>query len=1588
MKYIFTSFNSFIHKPLLLAFTLLAMSSNAWGQTYNGGAWYSLYDATEYSKSTAAGGEIHTYSGAFLPHDGTFSFDSKLPGKDSYEKINKNSSKISDPKEYGVSEYNIEFGGKSCSVALDVSSSYSRSSKKILGTTFYTHKYTYTYNYSHITGSGLSASSTSFSAKYIFLRGNRSRTVYIKNVKIPLAKHILLDNGGNGTTSVTKTFANTSVENYSDPIAINLRSFLTNADMTVKLTSGDKEVFRLGEMDNTTGALTTSAAGKTYNVGENACASANGTEAACAPGKLGKIDNYSFNVYFYPKAATTYNGTITITDGTSTATITLKGTGLKREQTISWLPSYSADKPVINVEDEVTLASASSGLTVTYSSSNPSIAEVTAEGTMILGKGKGDVTITASQAGNDKWKAATSISKTFTVTDKIRQTIAWTQNLSKLDPDALTKTVTLTAVVMAIDDETGELEEVPAQTAKIKYAITGATGIATISGNTLTYSATEGSTTITATVDEDETYAAAVVSKPVRVRRTASGCEDPLIPTNLSGEYEFFQMNANEITKEITIDRSQGDPDKLTFEHKGEKWAACFYGGTLEVYQFVNGAWSAPLGSVTPTVGEYKSSPEIQLNRNATKIKIVRPKGGTGYHYINNVEITRAQFIESTTKAINLGHIARLDEQDKEVIINYSNCKSDLTVSHNDAQLALLNGSVEVTKIELGECGEVGSYTMNVKLIPTEPGSFTDNIVVKDAISGTQFTIPVTATVAKSDQTINWTQVQEVETTDNLVLSATASSGLSVSYEVVTGSEVATVNSTTGEVTIIKDGIVTFRATQAGDKYFNAAEAVERTFTISKVTPAITVNPSASSVLLPATLSASTLTGGEATVEGSFTWQNTATAIERNNTGYTVVFTPSNTNWYTTQTCTVVVGIEKYVPTVTSNELTGSAITYGQALSSSTITGNIVVTDIIPEPNETIEGTYAWKNPSEQPNVSTTTAKAIFTPTDDRWFLPVEIDVPVTINPAPATIAATATIVAGQTLAEVMEFANITTGIYGEPVDGTIVWAEGVDQSSTPEVGIYTYAVSFASANANYANGEGLCTLTVNEGIVFNGNVNDDWDNADNWTGGVPTATDRVVINSDIEMTTAITVAGLTINEGKTVTIKNGGKLIVGDGNSLNRTTYGNIIVEAGGQLLLNEGNVEINDFTLYSTFEAGNPKSGQIRGAAKLNNHGHAYFIIDLDPAGNASAGWYDFTVPFPVNALTGITRSADGETWNTIVNERNYAIMDFHEDLRAQGLYAWKKYRGILQPGVAYTMTIDSRINKYRFEMAPNGAFNTATTQPLQSTNSSEDAGWNGVGNGTMSYITLRGTPVVQMYNHAENAYNATSSASQAFAVGAAYFVQRSDALSELTMDAAYNATNILRAPQREQEKYSEQLTLTLSQNGLTRDNLFVTCSENATDTYTRGFDVQKLGELTAAKVARLWTNTKGKDLCAVYAPYNANEAIIPLQFFAPEQGEYTLSIDRNTEEDIYLTRNGVIIWDMNMSDYNFTLEQGTDNSYALQVIRSTQNVATGAEQLSSDAQRGKDFVEKMIVNGQLFILRDGNLYDAQGKKVTAIQ
>ncbi len=88
-----------------------------------------------------------------------------------------------------------------------------------------------------------------------------------------------------------------------------------------------------------------------------------------------------------------------------------------------------------------------------------------------------------------------------------------------------------------------------------------------------------------------------------------------------------------------------------------------------------------------------------------------------------------------------------------------------------------------------------------------------------------------TFTVSKANQTITFGALPNKAFGDpSFILNATASSGLFVTYTVVSGN--ATINVDT--VTLTGIGPVTIRADQAGDSKFNAAPSVQQSFTVAK----------------------------------------------------------------------------------------------------------------------------------------------------------------------------------------------------------------------------------------------------------------------------------------------------------------------------------------------------------------------------------------------------------------------------------------------------------------------------------------------------------------------------------------------------------------------------------------------------------------------------------------------------------------------------------------------------------------------------------------------------------------------------------
>ena len=362
-----------------------------------------------------------------------------------------------------------------------------------------------------------------------------------------------LDFWGTGTLKKTISNIKLTMATYADAPAA---SSLTAPTATVG--SHDDETDSTTMAWCNTSAFTHSISGEgasqfTYSISNNASPGNYGTATITATYKHNKVG--------------THTATLTIKTALGTHNITLIGETTKKAQSISWNIADADTKLPLNKIVE-NAAKATSGLPITYTSSDETIIQIINNGTAFQAIKAGTATITATQAGdNNEWDAATPVAKEFTVTTKQIQSIVWEGgNLTRLKIGS--EPITLSAKVqLTVNAETGEKVDSPERTARLTYASANS-NVVSVSGNVLTIVG-EGETTLTVNVPGDEFYEAASVNIPVKVRQPSAGCEDILL-VDQPAEISFFEMNTGEITKgAIAINTAAGVPDKLTFQHKG-----------------------------------------------------------------------------------------------------------------------------------------------------------------------------------------------------------------------------------------------------------------------------------------------------------------------------------------------------------------------------------------------------------------------------------------------------------------------------------------------------------------------------------------------------------------------------------------------------------------------------------------------------------------------------------------------------------------------------------------------------------------------------------------------------------------------------------------------------------------------------------------------------------------------------------------------------------------------------------------------------------------------------------------------------------
>ena len=351
-----------IFTNLFLLATLFLASTNLTAQTYKDGTWYSLYDTDDHSNVVTE--TNFAEMAVFAPAESMtfeykkYSFLSTSGRIEVYNKINGSTWAKKGEVSHSKTSWNT-----SPSISLDE-------------------------NISHIRYKLVSSS------------GGSIRKSFVK-----LKKHILLNDGTSfGTTSVETQFADSvTINETSEALTVRLRSFLTAGNISI---TSDNPAFYV--------------ATSTYAVGANACASANGAAGSMAGGgTLGNINHYDVHIYFHPTSAGTHSGTITLTDGTSTATIKVSGICKKQAQTITWNDDIADIKTTDNITLNATAINA-----ISYKSSDNSIAEVVGN-TLKINK-YGRVTITATAAETDIYASA-SQTKEVTISATAPEVTSWPQ---------------------------------------------------------------------------------------------------------------------------------------------------------------------------------------------------------------------------------------------------------------------------------------------------------------------------------------------------------------------------------------------------------------------------------------------------------------------------------------------------------------------------------------------------------------------------------------------------------------------------------------------------------------------------------------------------------------------------------------------------------------------------------------------------------------------------------------------------------------------------------------------------------------------------------------------------------------------------------------------------------------------------------------------------------------------------------------------------------------------------------------------------------------------------------------------------------
>lgn len=345
---------------------------------------------------------------------------------------------------------------------------------------------------------------------------------------------------------------------------------------------------------------------------------------------------------------------------------------------------------------------------------------------------------------------------------------------------------------------------------------------------------------------------------------------------------------------------------------------------------------------------------------------------------------------------------------------------------------------------------------------------------------------------------------------------------------------------------------------------------------------------------------------------------------------------------------------------------------------------------------------------------------------------------------------------------------------------------------------------------------------------------------------------------------------------------------------------------------------------------------------------------------------------IRFPMSFANAWTTNGEQATVSTTT--KNVLTVTHHEGAATAGGGANKRHEGWNMLGVPFMSCYTAGTDMYEGE----GSTDLMEGRMELSGDPADPYNWE---TGDVVYVS------VPSHDFAE--YIQTDITTAKLVPGWSFFVQvgTTGNLTFLTTEQRENSDMPIYAPQREANYSPVVKTGIVLSDGTKSDKTTLLISDKYSSEYEIGADLEKM--FGNAFTLSTYSITNGTNLAFnALSTYEAQQAI-PVGVRIPADGQYTFSLnqryaDTNIERLDLIDYEAGEVTNLLQADYTFTATYGQNESrFALNVtpIKNTPTDVENGELMNDEMMK----VRKVIIDDKMFIIRDGLMFDATGKRVS---